>query len=467
VNTHMHNKYRAKQLILLLGDVLSLLLGVLAGMSLRNLRFPTAQELEKAIPLFLILIGIWVIINYINGLYELARHKHRSVLFSRMLQASMVNIVVGIMFFYMLPQKIISPKTVLLLSVMAGYSLVAIWRMIFSSLVATKALISPILFIGDMEEMTELADLIYDMPERGYALAAWVAGPKNIDKAKYPNTTFYDSIKAIRPSVSVHTIDTVVVAYNIKHDASIVQELYELLFWQTNIVSLATLYESITGRIPPYIFSEHWFLDHLQQSVHPVYGRIRRIFDVIIGLLMFLCLCILYPAIALAIRIESKGNIIFRQERVGMSATTFTLFKFRSMYALAPDGSAETEGVQFATKNDARVTHVGRFLRKSRIDELPQAINLIRGDISIIGPRPERPEIVSQLENDMSYYQVRHLVKPGITGWAQVNQHYTDTLEQSLQKLQYDLYYIKNRSMLLDLSILLKTINVVMRGMGQ
>ncbi|OIO20054.1 MAG: hypothetical protein CO029_00670 [Candidatus Magasanikbacteria bacterium CG_4_9_14_0_2_um_filter_41_10] len=463
----MNSRYRAKQLILLLGDILCLFLGVLAGMSLRNLRLPSVHELETTLPLFAILIGIWVVINYINGLYELARHKHRSVLFSRMLQASVVNIIMGVMFFYLLPQKIISPKTVLLLSIMAGYSFVAIWRIIFSSLVATKTLISPVLFIGDMEEMTELADLIYDMPERGYALAAWIAGPKDIDKSKYPNTTFYESLKAIRPSVSVHTIDTVVVAHNIKNDTSIVQELYELLFWQTHILSLASLYESITGRIPPYIFSEHWFLDHLQQSVHPVYGRVRRMFDVVLGLLMLLCFFILYPAIALAIRIESKGPVIFRQERVGMSATTFQLFKFRSMYALAPDGSAETEGVQFATKNDSRVTHVGRFLRKSRIDELPQAINLIRGDISIIGPRPERPEIVSQLESRMPYYQVRHLVKPGITGWAQVNQHYTDTLEQSLQKLQYDLYYIKNRSILLDLSILLKTVNVVMRGMGQ
>ncbi len=463
----MNSRYRTKQLILLFGDVISLFFGVLAGMSIRNLHIPSFQDIENTLPLFLVLIGMWIVVNYINGLYELARHKHRSVLFSRMLQASIVNIVVGIIFFYLLPQHIISPKTILLLSIMAGYTFLAIWRLFFSSLVATKALISPVLFIGDMKEMTELADLIYEMPERGYALAAWIGGPKDIDKKKYPHTTFYESVKAIRPSVSVHDIDTVVVAQHIKYDESIVQELYELLFWQTHIVSLASLYESIIGRIPPYIFSEHWFLDHLQQNVHPVYANVRRLSDIVLGILMFVVFCMLYPFIALAIRIESKGPIVFKQERVGMSATTFALYKFRSMYALAPDGSAETEGVQFATKNDARVTHVGRFLRKSRIDELPQAINLIKGDISLIGPRPERPEIVRQLESAMPYYQVRHLVKPGITGWAQVNQHYTETLEESLQKLQYDLYYIKNRSILLDLSILLKTINVVMRGMGQ
>jgi len=384
-----------------------------------------------------------------------------------MLQASAMNLVVGIIFFYLLPQKIISPKTILLLSIISGYTIMAFWRWLFSSLVATKTFISPVLFIGDMPEMKELAKLMYIMPERGYVLSAWIGAPKNIDKSSFPKTTFYDSTKAIRPAVSVHQIETVVVAQHVKHEDAIIQELYELLFWQTKIVSLASMYESITGRIPPYIFSEHWFMDHLQQNVHPVYVRIRRIADVILGFGLLCIFGILYPAIAVAIRIESKGPVLFKQERVGMSATTFLLFKFRSMYALAPDGSAETAGVQFAQKNDKRVTYVGRFLRKSRIDELPQAINLLRGDISIIGPRPERPEIVSKLEATMPYYAVRHLVKPGLTGWAQVNQHYTDTLEQSLQKLQYDLYYIKNKSVLLDLSILLKTINVVMRGMGQ
>ncbi|PIR76138.1 MAG: hypothetical protein COU32_03775 [Candidatus Magasanikbacteria bacterium CG10_big_fil_rev_8_21_14_0_10_42_10] len=463
----MNSTYRTKQLILLLGDVASLFFGVLAGFTLRSLSFPSSTELETGLIWFGVLIGIWILINYINGLYELGRHRQKAMLYSRILQASVVNLIVGVIFFYILPQKIITPKTILVLSILSGYGMLAIWRTLFSSLVATKALLSPILFIGDMKEMNELADLIYSMPERGYILAAWIGAPKDIDKKIYSRTTFYDSTKAIRPSVSVHNIETVVVAQHIQHDDTIIQELYELLFWQTRIVSLASLYESITGRIPPYIFSEHWFLDHLQQNIHPVYGRLRRILDVCIGFFLLLTFVILYPAIALAIRIESKGSVLFRQERVGMSGTTFFLYKFRSMYALASDGSAETQGVQFATKNDVRVTHVGRFLRKSRIDELPQAVNLLRGDISIIGPRPERPEIVSELESKMPYYAVRHLVKPGITGWAQVNQHYTDTIEQSLQKLQYDLYYIKNRSILLDLSILLKTINVVMRGMGQ
>ncbi|MFA4831687.1 MAG: sugar transferase, partial [Patescibacteria group bacterium] len=138
-----------------------------------------------------------------------------------------------------------------------------------------------------------------------------------------------------------------------------------------------------------------------------------------------------------------------------------------SMYALSDDGSAELNGAQFAKKKDARATPIGKLLRRTRLDELPQILNLLKRDITLIGPRPERPEIVSQLTGRMPYYPLRHIVRPGLTGWAVLHQNYTDTLETSLQKLQYDLYYIKNRSSLLDLSILLRTINVIVRMRGQ
>jgi lipopolysaccharide/colanic/teichoic acid biosynthesis glycosyltransferase len=137
------------------------------------------------------------------------------------------------------------------------------------------------------------------------------------------------------------------------------------------------------------------------------------------------------------------------------------------MYSLTPDGGAETAGAQFAVKDDKRVTRVGKFLRKTRLDEIPQFINLLKGDITLIGPRPERPQIVEQLESAIIFYSLRHIVKPGLTGWAVVHQNYTDTMEKTLQKLQYDLYYIKNQSVFLDISILLKTINLVIRMMGQ
>ena len=261
--------------------------------------------------------------------------------------------------------------------------------------------------------------------------------------------------------------DLIVVAPHLEQDESALRELYELLFWQIEIINLSSFYEVVTGRVTPDIFSEAWFLKNLKSNHQPIYQKIKTVVDYVSGTLMGVFFSALLPFIALAIKINSPGPIFFKQKRVGQGGQIFTMYKFRSMYALAPDGSAETSGFQFAQKKDARITLVGKFLRQTRLDELPQFINLLKGELALVGPRPERPEITQKLKDQMSYYPLRQIVKPGITGWAVIHQNYTADLETSLQKLQYDLYYIKNRSLLLDLSILLKTINVVMRRMGQ
>jgi exopolysaccharide biosynthesis polyprenyl glycosylphosphotransferase len=164
---------------------------------------------------------------------------------------------------------------------------------------------------------------------------------------------------------------------------------------------------------------------------------------------------------ALAIRLDSAGPIFFKQERVGKDDTIFTLWKFRSMQS-----DAEKDGAVWAGEKDPRITRVGKWIRRLRIDELPQLINVFRGEMSLIGPRPERPEFVKQLEEKIPYYYLRHAVRPGITGWAQVSYRYGASVEDSRFKLEYDLYYVKNMSLLLDLKILLRTIGVVLFGQG-
>jgi lipopolysaccharide/colanic/teichoic acid biosynthesis glycosyltransferase len=239
------------------------------------------------------------------------------------------------------------------------------------------------------------------------------------------------------------------------------------LFTGVEIIDLAAFYEVITGRVPPFIFSEGWFLEHLHLADNPIYDRLRTIMDYGAAVIVGLIGIFLFPFIALAIKLNSPGPIFFHQKRVGKSGVEFTLYKFRSMYALAPDGSAEVNGAQFATKNDSRITAVGRFLRKTRMDELPQIWNILKRDLTLVGPRPERPEITLELEHRIHYYPLRHVVRPGITGWAQIHQNYTDNYESTEEKLQYDFYYIKNKSLLLDIIILLRTVNVVLRFRGQ
>jgi lipopolysaccharide/colanic/teichoic acid biosynthesis glycosyltransferase len=169
----------------------------------------------------------------------------------------------------------------------------------------------------------------------------------------------------------------------------------------------------------------------------------------------------LTPIIALAVKLSSPGPVLFRQERVGKHGKRFWIVKFRTMRE-----DAEANGAQFATIQDPRITAVGAFLRATRLDELPQVWNVLKGDMSFVGPRPERPEFVDQLTERLPFYALRHLTRPGLTGWAQVRYKYASSLEENLVKLQYDLFYVKHRSLILDLAILLKTINTVVRRQG-
>jgi len=241
-----------------------------------------------------------------------------------------------------------------------------------------------------------------------------------------------------------------------KQDENVLRELYSLLFWDVQLYDLPSFYEIITGRITPTIFSEAWFLENINTGPQPFYKTFRSILDLAAITLIGIIFLITAPLIAAAIKLESSGPIFFKQKRVGKGGKVFFLYKFRSMKALAPDGSAEIDGWQFAKKGDLRQTLVGAILRKLRLDEMPQCINIIKGDISLIGPRPERPEIVEQLQTHMPYYSLRHAIKPGLTGWAVIHQNYTDDIEKSLQKL----ISIPNLSHKIKfLNVLLKTLS--------
>jgi lipopolysaccharide/colanic/teichoic acid biosynthesis glycosyltransferase len=228
------------------------------------------------------------------------------------------------------------------------------------------------------------------------------------------------------------------------------------------VVEIGQFFEEITHRVPITLLSELWFLENLKESQKKIYGAARQALDFLFGALMGLICLLLWPVLAPLIYLQDRGPIFYKQRRVGQGGRVFTIYKFRTMRVGAENGQA-----QFAALNDPRVTPAGRVLRLLRLDELPQAWNLLRGDMSFIGPRPERPEFVAELQAAMPFYNIRHLIKPGLTGWAQINYHYTDSLSGNLIKLQYDLYYIKNRSLLLDLVIVLKTIPVVAKWLGR
>ncbi|PIT89076.1 MAG: hypothetical protein COU27_02185 [Candidatus Levybacteria bacterium CG10_big_fil_rev_8_21_14_0_10_36_7] len=225
----------------------------------------------------------------------------------------------------------------------------------------------------------------------------------------------------------------------------------------------------LTGRIPVSLVNENWFLENLAELDKQTFEKIKRWVDILMTIIFSVPTIILFPFVAIAIKLNSNGPIFIKQKRTGKMGKVFKLYKFRSMVALNPDGLAETDikmGWKKPEGTDARITFIGNILRTTRIDELPQIWNVLRGDLSFVGPRPERPEFVQELEKEIPYYSIRHIIKPGLTGWAQINFSGASAKDAPI-KMQYDLYYIKNRSLLLEISILLKTVMVVLRRAGK
>jgi sugar transferase (PEP-CTERM system associated) len=229
------------------------------------------------------------------------------------------------------------------------------------------------------------------------------------------------------------------------------------------VMDLAGFYERTHSEVPLDSLKASW----LVYGPGFVQGRMRqalkRVFDIVTSSVLLLLALPVMAVAAVAIKLESRGPLIYRQERVGLGGRTFMCLKFRSMC-----NDAERDGIaRWATKNDARVTRVGRIIRKTRIDELPQLFSVLKGEMSIVGPRPERPSFVKELQSKVEFYDLRHTVKPGVTGWAQVRYCYGASVEDARRKHQFDLYYIKNNSLLLDIVILIETVSVVLFGEGQ
>lgn len=261
----------------------------------------------------------------------------------------------------------------------------------------------------------------------------------------------------------LYGVKTLILAVTHNLSMALIGTMGEARIQGMNVLTMPQVYEDVTGSVPvehlphAWLVYEQGFLLISKQYIQ----RIKRVLDVLVSGLLLLLFSPFFLLTAAAIRLDSEGPVFFTQERVGKNGQTFILWKFRSMRT-----DAEANGPVWASEKDPRITRVGKVIRKLRIDELPQVFNVFRGDMSLIGPRPERPAFVAMLEEKLPHYMLRHAVRPGITGWAQVKYPYGATVEDALKKLEYDVYYIKNMSLFLDLKILLKTISIVLFGQG-
>lgn len=459
--------YRVRQLILLVGDLICLYFGLHLAIFARNpsLADKTLNDLFE--PMF-VLFFIALIILYISGIYDIPRAKNTWNFYQRLLASSIAWIIIGIAYFYLRGYQYITPKTILALTAVFGFGFISIWRFSYNKFLSNVIHKTNIVFAGLTDETLEIIQIIQKTPELGYQILGIVeTNHTNSLLSLIQGISINDNINSIREKHTDDQIHLIVVSGAQNFNKNLMNELYHDLFKQIEVVEETDFFEKITGRIPPITFSETWFLTNFHEQQKKVYDRIKILIDYAVSVLMSIFFVLTFPFIAILIKINSRGSIFYKQERVGKNGKIFKIYKYRTMRVLNKNGSAETGGPQWAGEKDARVTGVGKFLRRARFDEIPQFINILRGEMSLIGPRPERPEFVAQLKEKMPFYDLRHLVKPGLTGWAQLQENYYGTMEENLRKLEYDLFYVKNRNWLLDLIISLRTINVVLKMAGR
>lgn len=444
--------HRKDHIMLFLGDICILLVSLVLTLVIRYGKFPSMESLELHLAPFSILFVAFILIYFIAGLYEKPTSLFKGKLPITLLNVQLVNTIVGISFFYFIPYFSIAPKTVLFLFLILSLVLMYVWRMVavfkFSPQKKQKALL-----IADSEDSIELKEEINSNSR--YDLSFVETLKPSSDSTKL--------ISEIGNLVAVKDISMIVIDTRHPLLAQTIPTLYPLAMRGILFFDIGKIYETVFDRIPNSMVGQTWFIEHMS-SMAPkmVYDGIKRLIDVVVGVVLGILSLIVYPLVIIALKIEDEGAIFSYQKRIGQYNKIINIMKFRTMTLANDDGKW---GVQ-----ENKVTVVGAFLRKTRIDELPQLWNVVRGDISLIGPRPEFPDPVAHYSKEIPNYTIRHSIKPGLSGWAQIygeHPHHGVDVEMTANKLSYDLYYIKHRSFLLDLKIALRTLKVLVTFVGR
>lgn len=429
---------RAYKFLLLFGDVLCLYFSLWLMLLLRFWQVWDLQIFWSHASVFFFLYPFWLVIFYLFDLYDLSVHP-RSHRFPVLLLGSLVSaLFLGVLFFYIIPSPSITPKTNLVIYIFLLGGLMGVWRWIFFSLHRSRVFWRVGLFATDVHTPA-LQKAIHRFSHLGY------------------QTVLLSSDSDLQTVLHTHKLNVCILPESIRSDPARLQALYACLGHGLIFFDPVSAYEFFSLRIPVTAIDHYWFLKNTRDHKTELWQAGKRLFDLVVASFLLLLSVPVWLLVFLATSIGG-GPMFYRQTRVGKNGQCFEILKFRTMRV-----DAETQGVQWAQKNDPRVTRLGAWLRATHIDELPQLVNVIRGDISLVGPRPERPEFVAMLAKEIPHYHLRLLVKPGFTGWAQIRFRYARSITDSLTKFEYDLYYIKNRSFVLDLLILIKTVQLLFR----
>jgi len=433
---------KIKQTTVLFGDIAVFYLSLVLTLWLRYSEKFYEQLFDYHLGPFTVILAIWLAVFYIAGLYDLRSLKNDLEFAKKFWYSLLFNAAISATFFYLNANVAVAPKTNLFIFFLIFGCFGYLYRQTANAVLGKGGAATRILLVGNNQTAQEIAECLGKNNQLGYEIKFWM-------KEGLKDKEFEHLFQIIL----ANDINTIVLPAHIKKDFRSASLIYKALLKGVDIMDLSTLYESVFTKVPLAELEEVWFLENITQK-HKIYEYLMTPIEYLAAFLMISILSPLLLIIALAVKLTSEGPAIFKQKRVGKNGAEFTIYKFRTM-----QNDAEKNGPQWANYfNDSRATKIGHFLRASHLDELPQLFNILKGELSFIGPRPERPEFVASLKKEIPYYELRHLAKPGVTGWAQINFRYGATVKEAYEKTQFDIYYIKNNSAFLDLSILLRTI---------
>jgi len=426
-----------KKAALLCGDLAILICALALTLLVRYGLQTLPESLKTHIGPFIPIIILWVLVFYLGDLYHPKTLRDQKVFLKTLALTVVIAGGVSAIAFYLFSTFFkLTPKTNLAIFSAFSFLLIYLWRKGVLSIFSSGAL--PTAVFGSSPLIQKIVHYIKENPQSGFKIAAWIPKPdqekleQEVKKSGARVVVFEDKLGRNLPVF--------------------LQSIFKLLHLEITLINHKTFFEMIFDRVPLKELDENWFVENIATR-RPFYDRAKRAVDLLMGIVLFVVLLPLSAVIALSITLSSRGPVLFTQKRTGKNGEEFTLYKFRTMRNNNNDPSWKP----WTEPNDSRITRAGKILRGTHLDEIPQLMNIIKGNISFIGPRPEKVELANQYRS-LPYYDIRHTIKPGLTGWAQINFKPSASLEEAYEKLCYDIYYVENRSLFLDILIILKTI---------
>lgn len=439
---------------LIIGDVILSALALWVAHLLLGLPVGEVHDVRQLAPIS----GFFVFISFMTELYSTERFIDMRERLIRIVLNMALSLFLLSTFYYLVPSLTVE-RGVLLFTIAAFGAVQFFWHTGFVSFRSAPGLARRVLILGTGPLARKMGDVVAATHSR-HTLVGYIV----MDTAppEVPTPLILGTSKDLCSLVQEKKVQRLVASLTERRGVFPLQDVLNCKFNGVDVIDAPSFYEEATGKLLIENITPSWFIFSNDLNLTPTRRVLKRFMDIIGAFIGVLVAAPFAPFVVLAIKLDSKGPVLFKQVRVGERGKRFVLYKFRTMR----EDAESVSGAVWAQENDPRVTRVGRFLRNSRFDEVPQLINILNGDMSLIGPRPERPEFIEGLSKIIPFYSERHSVKPGLTGWAQIRYPYGASVEDAIEKLRYDLFYIKNMSIFFDIGIIFETIKVMLFGRG-